>query len=105
VVLYVDPVAFRESVDLPRAAIAGNPIRTEAAVVSSFLGLYRAMRAGESDLQQDELWRECASAVLESGAPRTMTDPSSQSLLRARDFIAANAGNRMVWLTRPPRQA
>jgi AraC-like DNA-binding protein len=90
--LYVDPVAFRESVDLPRAT-APRPIRTEAAVVSSFLRLYRALTSNESDLQQDELLRECASAVLPSG--RCMRDPASGVLLRARDFIAANAGKRI----------
>jgi AraC-like DNA-binding protein len=91
--LYVDPAAFRESVDLPRATSAGSPIRRDASVVSSFLRLYRALRSNESDLQQDELLRECASAVL--AAEPSMKDPPSRSLLRARDFIAANAGKRI----------
>ncbi len=93
VMLYVDAAAFRESVDLPRAAVAGSPVRTEAAVVGSFLRVYRALRSNESDLQQDELLRECASAVLGAG-PR-MKDPPSRPLFRARDFIAANAARRI----------
>ncbi len=91
--LYVDPVAFRESVDLPRATSVDRPIRTEAAVVSSFLQLYRALRSNESDLQQDELLRECAGAVLRSRP--SMANPPSRALLRARDFIAANTGKRI----------
>jgi hypothetical protein len=42
VMLYVDSVEFRESVDLPRATPTESPIRTEPTAIRSFLRQCRA---------------------------------------------------------------
>jgi AraC-like DNA-binding protein len=95
IVIYVDPVEFRLSVDRPPAAPLDGVVHVDTGIVARFRTLYRALASRASPLQQDERYRELAGAVLGSGATMPVPDPAPRALLRARDYIAAHASARI----------
>ncbi len=89
-VLYLDPARFRASVDLPSAAPIDAVVRVDREIVQRFRRLYDALASG-GPLEQDERLRELAGTVLGGRAVSPLASPDSDALLRARDYIAANA--------------
>ena len=92
--LYVDPVHFRRAIGLPPASPIVAPVRTDAATVRRFRELYDALARDASPMEQDERYDALASRVL-GGEGRRASKPARASLLRARDFIAAHAAERI----------
>jgi AraC-like DNA-binding protein len=93
-VLYLDPARFRSSIGLPSSAVPDQPIRTDPITVHRFRALYRALADDAPPLEQDERYAALASRVFIRGA-RAAPAPSAASLLRARDYIAAHALERI----------
>jgi len=97
VVMYFDPAQFRSSMEWA----AGVPIdgavqtvQTDAVTVQRFRALHRALSSGASPLEQDERCDALASRLLNRGT-RPVPKPSVASLVRARDYIAAHAVQRI----------
>jgi AraC-like DNA-binding protein len=93
IVMYVDPATLRSSVDLPRAVTIRRAVHVDGAMAMRFRGVYRALRSA-TPLEQDERFRELAHAVFIDGDLPAAT-AARRPLLRARDYIAANAGRRI----------
>ncbi len=94
VVIYANPVHFRTAVDLPAATPLAGTVHLNADVVEGFRRLYRALRMDESRLQQEARFGEFAGSVLCRGV-RPVVMPASAPLVRARDYIAAHAVDRI----------
>jgi len=94
VVMYVDPVVFRSSMESPAGAPIDRPVRTDAVTVQRFRALHRALSTGASPLEQDEHYHALAGRLLDRGV-RPVLAPSITALVRARDYIAAHAGDRI----------
>ncbi len=95
VVMYVDPMAFRASVDLQPAAQLDVAVHADELAVTRFQRLERALRAQESPLAQDERFCELAGALAARGSTTRQASPAVKALLRARDYIAARAPDRI----------
>lgn len=96
IVMYVDPIGFRASVDLPQAAPLDVAVHTGAEVVRRFRRLHRALRLHDSPLRQDERFCELARALVIRGGTTRHAAPSARALLRARDYIAGHAPMRVT---------
>jgi AraC-like DNA-binding protein len=100
IVLYVDPVAFRRAIDASPAVAITRPIRTDVPLVRRFRALYRALRADHSVLQQEERYQHLAHAIIvrgeRDGDDRITPEPARCALAAARDYIAANATQRVT---------
>jgi AraC-like DNA-binding protein len=95
IVIYADPVHFRTQIDRPAATPVTRMVHVNAEVVDRFRRLYCALRVDESPLKQEMRYAEFACAVLRGGTRRVAT-PASPPLLRARDYIAAHAIERLT---------
>lgn len=91
IVLYSDPERFRSSVDLAPATPIDTVVHVDVDIAARFRRLHQALLSPESPLQQDERFRELASAILRHDATSRVARPASRALLRARDYIAAHA--------------
>ena len=100
IVLYVDPAAFRRAIDRAPAVAITRPIRTDAPLVRRFQALYRALRSDQCVLQQEERYQDLAHAIIAGGERdrdgRTACEPARRALVAARDYIAANATQRVT---------
>jgi AraC-like DNA-binding protein len=94
VVMYFDPEVFRSSMEWKASAPIDRPVRTDADTVQRFLALHRALSSDASPLEQDERCDALASRLLNGGV-RPVPKPSVASLVRARDYIAAHAVERI----------
>jgi AraC-like DNA-binding protein len=94
IVMYVDPVHFRTSVDLAAGTRLNGAVRTDTEIVGRFVALHRALTSSDSPLEHDEHYCRLASAVLRP-APGRHLQPASASLLRARDYIAAHVSHHI----------
>jgi AraC-like DNA-binding protein len=95
-VIYVDAQQLRTAVDRPLASPLDTIVYTDAEVAKRFQRLHRALASSHSVLQQDERYRELADALLASrGHTNAIARPARRALIRARDFIAAHAGDRI----------
>jgi len=90
IVMYPDPVEFRTSVDLAPATRIDTAVHVDLDVAARFRRLHQALASGESPLQQDERYRELASAILRRDAVTRTARPAPSALVRARDYIAAH---------------
>jgi AraC-like DNA-binding protein len=94
VVMYVDPVEFRSSMEWTADAPIDRPVRTDPVTVQRFRALHRALSTDASPLELDEHYDALASRLLNRGV-RPIPKPSAASLVRARDYIAAHAVERI----------
>jgi AraC-like DNA-binding protein len=92
--MYFDPAQFRSSMEGAADAPIERPVRTDAATVQRFRALHRALSTEASPLEQDERCDALASRLLNHGV-RPVPKPSVASLVRARDYIAAHAVERI----------
>jgi AraC-like DNA-binding protein len=93
IVIYMRAAEFRAVVDMPATATIGTPVHVRPTVGRRFRRWYRALSVA-STLEQDVRLREFASAVL-TGEVSPSVDAASSSLIRARDYIAAHAHERV----------
>jgi AraC-like DNA-binding protein len=94
IVIYFDPLRLRDSMEwTPRAPI-DRPVRTDPVTVQRFRALHRALSTNASPLEQDERCDALASRLLNRGV-RPVLKPSVAALMRARDYIAAHAVERI----------
>ena len=89
VVMYLDPVELRSSVDLRDTAPLAGVVRVDREAVNRFRRLHRTLMSSGSLLQQDERYRELAQVLLDPD-PAPVADVAMPSLVRARDYIAAH---------------
>ena len=94
IVIYADPVSFRTLVDLPATTPIAAAVQVNGEVVERFRRLYRALRGAESQLHQETTFGEFARSVLCPDV-RPLALPASAPLLRARDYVAAHAVERI----------
>ena len=93
-VVYLDPIRFRSATELAASGPIDDPIRTDPPTVWRFRALYDALTSGATPLEQDERYEALASRVLVR-KPRPAPDAAPASLVRARDFIAAHATEKI----------
>lgn len=93
-VVYVDPKGFRNAAEIAEGSPIADPIRTDAPTVWRFRALYEALTSGTTALEQDERYEALASDLLVHNR-RAVRGVAPTSLVRARDYIAAHATEKI----------